>query len=69
MGGIQCITPTTAIAPDQNIGRMKKMPSAQIVGKCGSIALKTFEKKNLVGLKPIEIRNLLNPVHQGQQSG
>lgn len=58
MGGIHCITPTNAIAPNQNIQRVKQIPSAQVVEKFGAIALKTFEKRNVAGLKSIEIRNL-----------
>lgn len=58
MGGIHCVTPRNAIAPDQNIERLKQMPSAKVVGSFGTIALKTFMKKNNMGLQTIKIQNL-----------
>lgn len=47
MGGIHCVTPKTAIAPDQIIPRLKQMPSSKVVGSFGNIALKTFVKKTI----------------------
>jgi hypothetical protein len=58
MGGIHCITPRNAIAPDQSIQWLKQMPSAKVVGSFGTIALKTFTKRNDTGLKTIKIQNL-----------
>lgn len=58
MDGIHCITPRDAIASDQNIQRLNKIPSAKVVGSVGSIALKMFEKRNNTGLKIIKIQNL-----------
>ncbi|GBN14973.1 hypothetical protein AVEN_66504-1 [Araneus ventricosus] len=58
MGGIHCITPRNAIAPDQNIQRLKQMPSAKVVGSFGTIALKTFVNKNDTGLKTKKIQIL-----------
>ncbi|GBN79879.1 hypothetical protein AVEN_204926-1 [Araneus ventricosus] len=60
MSGIHCLTPRNAIAPDQNIQLLKQMPSAKVVDSFGTIALKTFVKKNDTGLKTIKIQNLGN---------
>ncbi|GBP57162.1 hypothetical protein EVAR_37841_1 [Eumeta japonica] len=58
MGDIHCITSKSAIAPDQNIERLKQMPSAKVTGSFGATELKTFTKKNDTGLKTIQIQNL-----------
>ncbi|GBP77915.1 hypothetical protein EVAR_89569_1 [Eumeta japonica] len=58
LDGIHCITPKSAIAPDQNIERLKLMPSAKVVDTFGAIELKTFTKKNDTGLKTIKIQDL-----------
>ncbi|GBP51472.1 hypothetical protein EVAR_44447_1 [Eumeta japonica] len=56
LGGIHCITSKSAIAPDQNIERLKQMPSAKVVSSFGATELKTFTKKNNTGLKTIKIQ-------------
>lgn len=58
MGGIQCVTPKSAIAPDQFIERMTKKPSAEIVGKFGHNPLRFFEKNKASGLSEIKYLNL-----------
>ncbi|KAK9891660.1 hypothetical protein WA026_015628 [Henosepilachna vigintioctopunctata] len=58
MGVIHFITPKNAIAPDQNIERLKQMPSTKVVGRFSTIELKTFTKKHDTGLKTIKIQNL-----------
>ena len=63
IGGIQCLTPSTAVAPDQKIERLTTMPTSEIVGNFGSIPLMAFEKKKESGLKAIKILNL-GDIHQ-----
>lgn len=58
MGGIQCIIPRNSIAPDQSIPRFKPIPSADVVGSLGKIALKSFTKRNDAGLNTIKIQNI-----------
>lgn len=41
MGGIQCVTSKTAVAPDQTMERVTSNPKANVIGKYGSVALQT----------------------------
>lgn len=58
MGGIHCVTPTSAIIPDQCIERLKSRPSAAEIGKFGTIPLMQFEKKSDDGFKNVKIKDL-----------
>lgn len=59
MGGIVCITPKSAVAPDQKIARIQNdIPSAEAVGRFGAVQLRNFERTNNTGLSTIKIQNL-----------
>jgi hypothetical protein len=65
MGGIHCVTPKSAIAPDQVIPRLTRVPSADVIGKYGSIPIHTFQRnKESSGLKDVKILDLesIHPV-------
>lgn len=47
MGGIHCVTPKTAITPDQIIPRISRMPSAKVVGQYGAIPMQVFQKNKV----------------------
>lgn len=58
MGGIQCVTPQTAVAADQNITRLQRLSSAQVLGKFAPVPLKSFQKRKNSGLGTIIIKDL-----------
>lgn len=58
MGGIHCVTPKSAIAPDQTILRLQKLPTVEIIGHLGNVPIQTFQKRHESGLKSILIENL-----------
>ena len=59
VGGIHCVTPKTAIAPDQIIPRLARMPSAKVIGKYGSMPMQIYQRnKESAGLKAIVIVEL-----------
>lgn len=58
MGGIMCVSPASSVQSTKTIERLKKIPSADSIGKFGFIPLKHFEKRNLAGRKNIIIKNL-----------
>lgn len=58
MGGIQCVTPGSAIIPDEPIPRLTKMPTAEVVGTFGNIPIESFRKSHGAGLQSIAIHNL-----------
>lgn len=58
MGAVQCVIPHDSILPDQNIARLTKFPSAQVVGEAGSVPLAVFNKNENTGLKMIKIADV-----------
>lgn len=58
MGGIMCATPHSSVTSSRKIKRLKKVPSSDVIGKFGYLPVKTFEKKQSLGLKKILIDDL-----------
>lgn len=60
MGGIACITPSSAgdVAMNQPIPKVTSTPSAADIGKIGMIPLKSYEKAEGSGLRTIKVKDL-----------
>jgi len=58
MGGISCITPKDAVAPNQFIPRLKTIPSHEVSGSYGALQLNHFERTKPQGLAEIKIKDL-----------
>lgn len=58
MGGIHCISPANAVTSDQPIARVLKKPSADLLGKFGTIKLQSFEKRDPEKSAKIKIEDL-----------
>ncbi|KYN50525.1 hypothetical protein ALC57_00165 [Trachymyrmex cornetzi] len=58
MGGIMCVTPSSAFSAAKTIQRLKNIPSAETIGKFGFIDVMQFEKKNSAGLQSIIVENV-----------
>ena len=64
-GGIHCVTPKCAIAPDQIIPRIIRVPPANVIGKYGSVPMQIFQRnKESSGMQAISILDLetIHPV-------
>ena len=64
MGGIMSVTPSSAVSSDKMIGKLKRIPTSENLGKIGFIPLKNFEKGTSEGLKNVAIKdlNINNPI-------
>lgn len=58
MGGIECVTPTSAVTCGSTIPKLKKIPSARTVGTFGNVDLKIFHGYKQTGLGNVVVRNL-----------
>lgn len=58
MGGIQCITPPTAVSCEKKIPRLKIIPSADSVALSSQVPIQIFHKTENSGLNLVKIENL-----------
>lgn len=58
MGGISCIAPKHAIAPNQCIPRLKLIPPPEVSGSFGAVPVIPFERTKPEGLAEIKIKDL-----------
>lgn len=58
MGGIQCVTPITAIQREKNIPRIVEIKSAPEVAQLGMVPVLSYSKQKSAGLKSITVADL-----------
>ncbi|XP_043285283.1 uncharacterized protein [Venturia canescens] len=58
MCGIECVTPASAVSCGSSIPKLKKLPSAETIGKFGAIAIKNFDGYRKSGLENVLVENL-----------
>ena len=58
MGGIQCITPASAVTCNQRLQRLQKITSAQNIGASGRVQIRQYPKRNCSGLDGILVDNI-----------
>lgn len=59
MGGIECVTPASAVACEVRIPKLKAIPSRDIIGSFGTLPLETFHGyKEGAGLENVPVENL-----------
>lgn len=58
MGGIEIITPSDSISGSECVSRLKKIPSADVIGKFGNVNFHIFQKPATSGMEKITVKNL-----------
>jgi hypothetical protein len=58
MGGIQCITPGSAVAPLQQIRKLASQPTASEIANIPQTPMQTFDKDDGCGLKQVKVHDL-----------
>ena len=57
MGGIMCVTPSSAVTSENAIKRLSSVPSSTEIGKFGCLPLKLFDRGTSIGLHNITVQN------------
>ncbi|GBM05705.1 hypothetical protein AVEN_175551-1 [Araneus ventricosus] len=58
MGGIKCITPSSALPPSDSNKELKSVPKTEVVGKLGILEMFSSENMKTRALQQIVVQNL-----------